>query len=542
MTTKTSLQLRTVRAETDQLLSLLLLAHLPVALVLAAVNGTWSVALLAGVPAAVIPFVLARRAPGALATRLTIAAAFMVFSGVFIQQSGGMVEAHFHVFAGLAFLLMYRDWVVPVTAAVVISLHHVLMHILQGHTHTVALTPEYGSHAVIALHAFFVVFETAVLVWLSMRLERETLDLERMQQRERAEREELLRLADGLEQRDLRVGATEDQSTAARALAGGIANVAELMRAIQRATGTITETSQQVAETSQEADRAAGATVGELDEVARGAERQLAAVDGAQSAADEVLRAIAASVAAAESSATVAAEARATAENGAAAIQQASAAMQAVEHASGAVTEAIEELAGQSREVAAFVATITGIAAQTNLLALNAAIESARAGEAGRGFGVVADEVRQLAEQSQGAAASIGELVTRMERDSVRAVEVVQSSVTSTEAGAAVVAESAAAFDRIGTGVIDVAARVAEIAALGRAVAAEAELVRERMAEMSAVSMDATAAVGRASVSTHQSAAMANDLAGSAVRLAGAADEVDRLVAQFQLPVLAARP
>jgi len=517
-------------------LSLLLLAHLPVALALAPVHGTWLLAIAAGVPASLIPILLARRAPGAVWTRMTIGAAFMVYSGIFIQQSQGMVEVHFHVFVSLAFLLMYRDWIVPVTAAAVIAIHHVVMHILQGHTQTVALTPEYGSHAIIALHAAFVVFDTAVLVWLSLRLERETLDLEVLHVREGAERAELLALAGELEQRDLRAATTDEQSGAARALAGGIANVAELMRAIQATTGTITETSQQLAQNSQEADRAASETAGELDEVARGAERQLAAVGGAQAAADEVLRAIAESVAAAEGSASVAAEARATAEHGASAIQEASAAMAAVELASAEVAGAIQDLAGQSREVAAFVATITGIAEQTNLLALNAAIESARAGDAGRGFGVVADEVRKLAEQARGAAGSISELVKRMERDSAHAVEVVQSSVARTETGAAVVAESAAAFERIGVGVIDVAGRVVEIAGLGRAVAAEAELVRERMAEMSAVSADATAAVGRASVTTHQSAAMAGELAGSAARLAGAADEVDRLVAQFRLP------
>jgi methyl-accepting chemotaxis protein len=536
MTSATSAELRTVRAQTDRVLSLLLLAHIPVAFALAPVHGTWLLAALVGIPAGAIPYVLARRMPGHVYTRMTVAAAFMVFSGLYIQQSHGMVEVHFHVFVSLAFLLMYRDWLVPVTAAAVIAVHHVGMHWLQGHSETIRLLPDYGSHAVIALHAGFVVWETAVLVWLSLRLERETLDLEQLHLRERAEREELLQLAAGLEQRDLRVDIAAEQSSAARALAGGIQHVADLLQSIRRTTTTIAETSQVVAQASQETDRAAAATAEELTELSSGALQQLAAVEQAQSAADEVLRAIAESVDAAARGADVAAETRATAEHGASAIQEASVAMQAVEQASGAVAAAIEQLAAQSREVAAFVATISGIAEQTNLLALNAAIESARAGEAGRGFGVVADEVRKLAEESQAAAGSIAELVGRMERDSARAVETVQASVTRTEAGAAVVADSAAAFERIGAGIVDLAGRVTEIAELGRAVAGEADQVRGRMMEMTATSADASSAVERASASTQQSSAMAGELAESAARLAGAADEVEQLVARFHLP------
>ncbi|MBR2142479.1 methyl-accepting chemotaxis protein, partial [Anaerovibrio sp.] len=109
----------------------------------------------------------------------------------------------------------------------------------------------------------------------------------------------------------------------------------------------------------------------------------------------------------------------------------------------------ITELGEESDRIGKIVDTISSIAGQTNLLALNAAIEAARAGEHGRGFAVVADEVRKLAEQSSESAGEIAGLITSIQDKSQRAVTVMNEGVSRVEMGTKVVQASGSSFNEI---------------------------------------------------------------------------------------------
>jgi methyl-accepting chemotaxis protein len=159
----------------DRLLLGVLAALFVLSLGMAPWHGTWLEAFVIGAPAVGIAATLAWLRPGSVLTRCTIGAALMVFAALQIHQAHGMLEMHFAVFVLLAFLLIYRDWRPIVVAAGVIAVHHVGFHFLQGGGAPVWAFPAAGSFAIVLVHAGYVVFETALLVTMSVKLRAETL-------------------------------------------------------------------------------------------------------------------------------------------------------------------------------------------------------------------------------------------------------------------------------------------------------------------------------------------------------------------------------
>jgi methyl-accepting chemotaxis protein len=135
-----------------------------------------------------------------------------------------------------------------------------------------------------------------------------------------------------------------------------------------------------------------------------------------------------------------------------------------VSNQSEVTNDVIQSLASGVQNIESILNTIGGIAEQTNLLALNAAIEAARAGEQGRGFAVVADEVRALASRTQSSTLEIKEMTEKMLKDSNQAVEVMEKSselVNQSVTSAQVADDTIAQFDQLMEEVLDLSRLIA---------------------------------------------------------------------------------
>ncbi len=202
-------------------------------------------------------------------------------------------------------------------------------------------------------------------------------------------------------------------------------------------------------------------------------------------------------------------------------VQEALKRMESIAASTSQAAGKIESLGQQSEHIGRIVGVIDEIADQTNLLALNAAIEAARAGEQGRGFAVVADEVRKLAERTTGATKEIAQMIQSLQEGTRLAVAAMQSGTREVELGVAATREAGGSLREI----IDISDRVGEMvthiatAAMQQASATEeVNLSSGRIADIAAA-----AATG------------ALEATKAAESLAGLAAEIDHQVGQFRL-------
>jgi len=403
-------------ARNDRFMLVVLGLSFFVSLALAGWYDTWIEALVIGALSLGGAVGLYRMAPGSLLSRMAISVALVIFVILQIHQARGLIELHFGVFVGLALLFTYRDWRPLVLAAALVAIHHVSFFALQQNDAGVWVfdNTRMGWNTVF-IHAVYVVAETGALIWLA-----------RLSQEEARISHEIIQASELVQRADNTMDLTVRCAVEGSPVLLKFNAMMERLEQVLMGTKMVMQELVDVIAVSKAANQS-------LDGLAR---NELQRSEQIAVAMNELAQSV---ESLSEASQRTAGSTEKVLDNNSVCLERVNGTRNSVRGLSqslGGAGKKIAALAENCKSISAVVDVIQGVAEQTNLLALNAAIEAARAGEQGRGFAVVADEVRALASRTSDSTKEINKLITNVQTGSQNAVEAMedcQNQVLETE-------------------------------------------------------------------------------------------------------------
>jgi methyl-accepting chemotaxis protein len=370
-------------------------------------HDTFMQALVVGGGMSMLLTVLYRAIGGTRLMRCCLGIGLMVMAALHINQAEGVIESHFGIFALLAVLTFYRDWLPILIAALTIAVHHVVFHALQHQGFPVYVMAHHGGWTMVFVHAFYVVMETGFLLYLAVHSHADAVESQDM--------------LDKMLATTSQFSADTGKGDTAREHVSLAKRFDQFLTQITALVDGVVLDSRGLGELGQELAKASGT----LEKGAKHQLTEIARMTGSVQRMGDAMEHIAVHV---EHAVEHASQASAQISRGQESVNRARQEITQLASRLEGTHSTVQVLAGQAQQIGTVLEVISSIADQTNLLALNAAIEAARAGEQGRGFAVVADEVRSLAQRTAVSTKEIRTIIEALQQGSRKAVEAMHDS------------------------------------------------------------------------------------------------------------------
>ncbi|MDR2522968.1 MAG: methyl-accepting chemotaxis protein [Synergistaceae bacterium] len=320
-----------------------------------------------------------------------------------------------------------------------------------------------------------------------------------------------------------------------RSISGMTRSLTSVLKQVNDSSENLFDASGHLSATSEQSARSAEEIVGTVGEIARDTESQMQAVNNMTASVEEIGRGLenVASISAVVSEKST--QTLAVAKEGNISLHEATKQMGNIAETTRQNADAIKLLGEKYKKIDEIVELINAISAQTNLLALNAAIEAARAGEQGRGFAVVADEVRKLAEQSRQATEKITAEIFEIQKDTDNTVELMHVGVAETKKGVEAITENGKMFKKIIVNITELNNEMKRIASVIRDLSQSSKTVQVFAEELENICSKTSEAAKNIAASAQEQSSGIAELADSSRELSAIAGEMQRQVAQFSI-------
>ncbi len=311
-------------------------------------------------------------------------------------------------------------------------------------------------------------------------------------------------------------------------------NLRKLINQVASASEHVAASSEQLTASAEEASRATEQISSSAQQIASGAEQQAVSTQDSQQVVGEMTNEVEKITSLLAKVTELTDETVVTSENGNRVVTQSVEQMKHIEDQTVSTSQKINELGSKSTEIEKIIGVITNIADQTNLLALNAAIEAARAGEHGKGFAVVADEVRKLAEQSAHAADQISGIIKDIQQDIKASIQGMGEGMAAVKEGTELTQQAGSSFSMISTSVNGVFEQLQEVSEAIKNLNSESLKMVDSIKVVNSISEEFSSSTQEVAAAAEEQNASMEEVTASSQTLSKMAEELQESVKLFK--------